>query len=152
MNKAKITFRRNHTDFYSIYVYNSISPEDTGYLLAHYYNDAELIFDLISFGDVYKLEKFIFPNQNEEHNFKIPKYNITLFCIRDLGGNWKNNGFKFQNKLELERDVYYNYYWDCELDDGWICMESPLLDLYQSKYNISKDFKELIGIPIIKKA
>jgi len=103
----------------SVYCHWDGYPEHNGVLLQEYYNDPELIDQILELGDLSSLNEKITASSDATHTFDDPQEDVCVFYGRDR--NEKNSEAKtttleefYSNKIAEE----FNYLYDPET--GWI--------------------------------
>lgn len=87
----------------SIYCHNNGQPSVMASLLLDYYNDINIIKDLINLGDISRLDIKLNP-KNKEHDFFNPEPNVTVAYFRDRDReNWLDN--KPENYTNLQEFI-----------------------------------------------
>lgn len=100
--------------------YNT-EPYGVGYILRTYYNDANLVDELIRLGDISSLGKKLYPETNT-HSFDNPEKDVTLAYRRDRKekgvGARKNHSEKAYLNCKHDWDIEYKYLWK---NGKWEC-------------------------------
>jgi hypothetical protein len=95
-----------------------------GTLLIVHYRDPQKIKELIKLGDLSALKKEVHPPLGQEHSFKTPIEDVTIFYMRDRGENsCKSNKFNsFEDYLAVGIQDPYNYIYD-EKKSKWFFVD-----------------------------
>jgi hypothetical protein len=95
-----------------------------GTILIVHYRDPQKIRDLIKLGDLSALKKEVHPPQGQEHSFRKPIEDVTIFYMRDRGENsCRSNKFNsFEDYLAVGIQEPFNYLFD-EKKSKWFFVD-----------------------------
>jgi hypothetical protein len=118
--------------------------ENNGKILQTYYNNAEIIKELISKGSISILDININPSKDSKHDFNNKQNDVCVFYHRDRDEDLDIDTFKnFQDYTLNGNFEEFNYIFS-EKDNTWYYFEDNIIDL-----QILSD--KLIELDIIKK-
>lgn len=101
----------------AIYCHWDGYPSYTGNMLETYYNNDEIIDELIGLGSLSYIAPRIKPNEGEEHSFECPAKDVTVAYHRDRGEDMQFYEYDSIDKFLYEiydstSWIEYLYLWD----------------------------------------
>lgn len=101
----------------AIYCHWDGYPSYTGNMLETYYNNDEIIDELIGLGSLSYIAPRIKPNEGEEHSFECPAKDVTVAYHRDRGEDMQFYEYDSIDKFLYEMYdstswIEYLYLWD----------------------------------------
>lgn len=129
---GKVDYKTDDVRF--IYCHFDGYPEDVGYILDTYYNDAGKVEDLLDLGDISSLKEEVSPSPSYKE--KDIKDKVTVAYFRDKGGEWGSVAPKHTQLANYEKEdlmidykyLYKNNKWYVDRESG-VSLWTPVSDL-----------------------